>query len=136
VTAELTGRQAATATDAAALEKELNDIVGLNPILFDPNQATITPASQGTLDRVAAVANKYVGTAIVVQGHTDSDGTTSGNQRLSEQRAAAVLDALVSRGVAATQLSSAGFGETQPILDNGVENKDKSRRVVFAVTAN
>jgi outer membrane protein OmpA-like peptidoglycan-associated protein len=136
VTAELTGRPAATATDAAALEKELNDIVGLDPILFDPNQATITASSQGTLDRVAAVANKYVGTAIVVQGHTDSDGTTAGNQSLSEQRAAAVLDALVSRGVAAAQLSSAGFGETQPIIENGAENKDKSRRVVFAVTAN
>jgi outer membrane protein OmpA-like peptidoglycan-associated protein len=132
VTAELTGRQAASTSDAAALEKELNDIVALNPILFDVNQATIKDESQATLDRVATVANKYTGTAIAVQGHTDSDGT--GNDILSEARAAAVLDALVSRGVAANQLTSVGFGESQPIIENGVENKEKSRRVVFAVT--
>lgn len=134
--AELTAQPAATATDASALEEELNDIVGLNPILFDVNQATITPESQTTLDRVAAVANKYTGTAIVVQGHTDSDGAADANQILSEARAKAVHDALVSRNVPARALSFKGFGETEPIIENGAENKDKSRRVVFAVTAN
>jgi outer membrane protein OmpA-like peptidoglycan-associated protein len=132
-TATLEARPTATTDDAAALKQELNDLVAAEPILFDPGRDTIKAESQATLDKVAAIANKYAGVAIAIQGHTDSQGGEAGNQTLSEQRAAAVLQALVQRNVDANQLTSVGFGETQLILENGVENATKSRRVVFDV---
>ena len=135
-TATLEARPTATTDDAAALKQELNDLVAAEPILFDPGRDTIKAESQATLDKVAAIANKYAGVAIAIQGHTDSQGGEAGNQTLSEQRAAAVLQALVQRNVDANQLASVGFGETQLILENGVENATKSRRVVFDVATN
>jgi OOP family OmpA-OmpF porin len=135
-TVTLEARPTATADDAAALKTELNDLVAAEPILFDPGQASIKAESQATLDKVAAIANTYAGVAIAIQGHTDSQGGTAGNQTLSEQRAAAVLQALVQRYVSADQLTSVGFGESQLILDNGVEDAAKSRRVVFDVATN
>ena len=135
-TATLEARPTATTDDAAALKQELNDLVAAEPILFDPGRDTIKAESQATLDKVAAIANKYAGVAIAIQGHTDSQGGEAGNQTLSEQRAAAVLQALVQRNVDADQLTSVGFGETQLILENGVENATKSRRVVFDVATN
>jgi outer membrane protein OmpA-like peptidoglycan-associated protein len=136
-TATLEPRPTATADDASALKQELNDLVAAEPILFDPGRSTIKAESEPTLDKVAAIANKYAGVAISIQGHTDSQGSSDGNQTLSDERAAAVLQALVDRNVSADQLSSIGFGESQLILENGVENATKSRRVVFdVVTAN
>lgn len=132
--ATLTPRPTATATDAAALTDELNAFVGANPILFDPGKATLTAAASAVVDQVAAIAQRYAGVTIDVIGHTDSDGDPGRNQRLSEQRAAAVRDALVARGVTAP-LTSSGRGETEPVLVNGAEDKAASRRVVFAVTA-
>jgi OOP family OmpA-OmpF porin len=135
-TATLEPRPTASTDDAAALKQELNDLVAAEPILFDPGRDTIKAESQATLDKVAAIANKYAGVAIAIQGHTDSQGSEAGNQTLSDQRAAAVLQALVQRNVDANQLTSVGFGETQLILENGVENATKSRRVVFDVATN
>ena len=132
--AMLSPRPTATATDAAALTDELNAFVGANPILFDPGKATLTAAASAVVAQVAAIAQRYAGVTIDVIGHTDSDGDPGRNQRLSEQRAAAVRDALVARGVTAP-LTSSGRGETEPVLVNGAEDKAASRRVVFAVTA-
>lgn len=132
--AELTEREEATASQAAQLTDELNDFVATNPILFQPNSAVLTPAASAVVDQVAAIANRYGGVAIEVIGHTDTDGDANRNLVLSEQRAAAVLDALVVRGVTAT-LTSTGLGEAEPVLVGGAEDKAASRRVVFEITA-
>lgn len=127
-------RAAATVDEAAALEKELNDLVAASPIPFDPSKATLRPEAPAILDQVAALAKKYAGVGIAVNGHTDSDGAEAGNQKLSEDRANAVREALIQRNVPAEQLTAQGFGETQPIAPNDTPaNKALNRRVVFAV---
>jgi len=69
-----------------------------------------------------------------IEGHTDSRGSASTNQKLSEARAAAVLTYLVEHGVSADRMSSAGFGESKPIDPREVaEAWDKNRRVDFFV---
>jgi outer membrane protein OmpA-like peptidoglycan-associated protein len=132
-TTDLSPRAEATASDAAALADELNAFVTANPILFAPRSATLTPEAGAVVDQVAAIANRLSGVYISVIGHTDTDGDTARNLALSEQRAAAVRDALLDRGVTAP-LSSSGRGEAEPVLVGGVEDKAASRRVVFDVT--
>jgi outer membrane protein OmpA-like peptidoglycan-associated protein len=66
----------------------------------------------------------------LIAGHTDSQGATSYNQKLSEQRAAAVVTYLVGKGIAADRLSSVGFGEDQPIATNKTRaGRAQNRRV-------
>jgi outer membrane protein OmpA-like peptidoglycan-associated protein len=132
-TTDLSPRDDATAADAADLADELNALVAATPILFEPDSATLTDEASAVVDRVAAVANRFDGVAIEVIGHTDSDGDATRNLDLSRRRARAVLEALQSRGVSAP-LTSSGRGETDPVVVSGVEDKDASRRVEFAVT--
>ena len=130
----LTERPAATADDASAMEAELNALVGAQPILFEKGSTTISAESLGTLQRVAGIAERFGGVAIEVQGHTDSEGDAGRNLELSEARAAAVRDALIGLGVPAADVSAAGFGETELIVgEDGAENAEASRRVVFGV---
>lgn len=136
IAADLVPRPTATPEQAAALEAELNALVAAEPILFDKGSTTIGAVSVATVQRVAGIAKRYAGVAIEVQGHTDSEGDPARNLTLSEQRAAAVLDALVARGVPTADLSAKGFGMTELIRDaDGNELPEKSRRVVFGVTA-
>lgn len=135
VAADLTPRPTATAAQAIALEAELNSLVAAEPILFEKGSTVISEASLGTVQRVAGLAERYAGVAIDVQGHTDSEGDAGRNLTLSQQRAQAVLDALVVLGVPATDLTATGFGLTQLVTDaDGNEIPEKSRRVVFGVT--
>lgn len=135
VTFDLTQRADATAEEAAAVEADLNALVAANPILFEPNSATIDEQSNAILDRVAALADRIGGLAIEIQGHTDTDGVPASNVVLSQSRAESVRVALVERGLPADALTTIGFGGTEPILDvAGVEDKAASRRVEFVVT--
>ena len=134
VVAELTPRPTATAAQAIALEAELNALVLAEPILFDKGSTDISEASLGTVQRVAGLAERYAGVSIDVEGHTDSEGDPDRNLTLSQQRAQAVLDALVELGVPVADLTATGFGLTQLITDaDGNEIPEQSRRVVFSV---
>lgn len=136
VSLDLAARAVADADSAAALQTELNDFVRDNPILFEPNSATLTVEATAVIDQLAARAARLDGTSITIVGHTDSDGAAATNQTLSEQRAASVLDALVERGIDAGTLASEGRGSTEPITDDsGAEDKAASRRVEFVVEA-
>ena len=74
---------------------------------------------------------------IEVQGHTDSKGSTSYNQKLSEQRASTVSYYLSGKGIAASRLKIIGFGETLPKYTNDSEDgQAQNRRVEFLITAN
>ena len=71
---------------------------------------------------------------IEIQGHTDSDGSESYNQDLSDRRAASVLNFLVSTGIDSKRLSSKGYGESVPIADNkSEEGKAANRRIEFKI---
>jgi outer membrane protein OmpA-like peptidoglycan-associated protein len=97
---------------------------------FDTNKATIKPDSTKTLDNAAAVLKATPALSVLVAGHTDNTGTPDANMKLSEDRAKAVTAALVQRGIGASRLTPLGFGQTQPIADNRLEEgRAKNRRV-------
>ena len=73
-------------------------------------------------------------TTVRIEGHTDADGDVTRNQRLSENRAKAVSQYLVSAGIDPNRLSAAGLGQTKPIAPNDTEeNKVRNRRIEFIV---
>ena len=99
-------------------------------ILFDTDSARIRPESLATLDEVTKMLTAESGWQILIEGHTDASGAAAHNQTLSEQRAASVKDYLVGKGIAATRLSTAGFGASKPVADNATElGRAQNRRV-------
>ncbi|WP_162425650.1 OmpA family protein [Pontibacter pudoricolor] len=101
-------------------------------IKFDVNQATIRPESAGTLADIAKLMEEQPTLKFTVEGHTDSDGDESANQKLSQQRAEAVKTHLVAQGIKADRLEAKGMGETKPIDKNSTpEAKANNRRVEF-----
>ncbi|MET0241534.1 MAG: OmpA family protein [Sphingobium sp.] len=99
-------------------------------ITFAYNEATVQPQFQPTLNQVASVLAEYPKTYIDVLGHTDSDGTETYNQALSERRASAVANYLGAHGVQSARIAAKGYGEMQPIASNETpEGKAANRRV-------
>lgn len=104
-------------------------------VYFEYDSAAIDAVSHALLDAVAAAlaAHPEV-TLVAIQGHTDTQGDADYNQKLSEQRAAAVRDYLVGKGVDAARLTSAGFGESRPLVAGDDDDAhDQNRRVEFLV---
>jgi outer membrane protein OmpA-like peptidoglycan-associated protein/uncharacterized surface protein with fasciclin (FAS1) repeats len=134
-TAVATTSSATSPEQAAALTVELNEYVAANPLRFAAGQAVLSPESAPVLDLLAARLLEVPGISVTIEGHTDSDGSPDRNLTLSRQRAEAVLLALVARGVTAVPLTATGYGSQRPVLVNGVEDKDASRRVEFLVEA-
>jgi len=103
-----------------------------NGIRFDVGKATLRPESMGVLNEIYKMLNEHPDVAVSVEGHTDSDGDTDLNQKLSEDRAETVMKQLISMGISATKLTSKGFGESMPINSNATpEGKAENRRVEF-----
>jgi OmpA-OmpF porin, OOP family len=97
---------------------------------FDTGKSTITSDSAKTLDDAAGALRASGDLAVEVGGHTDNVGTPEANQRLSQERAQAVMAALVERGITADRLTAKGFGQTSPIADNRTEDgRARNRRV-------
>jgi outer membrane protein OmpA-like peptidoglycan-associated protein len=101
-------------------------------ITFDIGKANIKPESMTEINRIAQLMKDNGDLQFEVQGHTDNTGTVVGNQRLSEQRAQAIVNKLVEMGVAANRLSAKGMGQSAPLADNSTdEGRAKNRRVEF-----
>lgn len=116
------------------LQAALSGLTARDPIRFESGSTTIVDASLATLDEIAALLAQTPDTSVEVAGHTDADGDEAENQTLSTQRAQAVVDALVQRGVAAERLGAVGFGEAFPIASNDTqEGKDRNRRIELNV---
>ncbi len=99
-------------------------------ITFDTNRSDVKAEFKPVLDRVASSIAQYPGTVIQVEGHTDSVGTASYNQTLSESRAKSVRSYLIQRSVAANRIDAVGYGLTRPIADNTTaEGRARNRRV-------
>ncbi len=102
----------------------------LNSVLFDLNQATIKPAFYPELDKVVTILNSQSGLGIELEGHTCNLGSDAHNMKLSEKRAKAVMDYLVSKGIDKSRLSAKGYGETKPTQSNDTdEGRQANRRV-------
>ena len=111
----------------------LNQVLELENIEFDTAQATITPAGQATLARAVEFFEANPGVNATIEGHTDTDGSEELNLELSQARADAVLAFLADAGLDASRFTAVGFGESQPILVDGVEDMDASRRIELVV---
>lgn len=109
-------------------------LVNLPDVTFATGSYTITPAFQSALDNVAANLVKYPNSLVDVYGYTDTVGSATSNQRLSEQRAQAVANYLISRGVNSARIRWQGFGETQLRVQTGDNvNEPLNRRVQIKV---
>ncbi len=92
--------------------------LAVKAVQFETGKAVLLPQSKKVLDDVAAVLIKYPEYNLSISGHTDNTGSAAANKKLSEDRAKACYDYLVSKGVAASRLSHAGYGDTKPVGDN------------------
>jgi outer membrane protein OmpA-like peptidoglycan-associated protein len=104
-------------------------------VLFASGKTNLLPIAEDKLSRVGAVLQQQdPSKKIVVEGHTDSVGSDTDNQRLSQARAEAVRSFLVTKGVEAERISAVGKGESQPIADNkSPEGRANNRRVEIVV---
>jgi OOP family OmpA-OmpF porin len=98
--------------------------------LFDFDKSVLRPDGKKSIDDALAKLNGVDLEMVIATGHTDSVGTDAYNQRLSERRAAAVKDYLVSKGIPSAKVTTIGKGESQPVATNKTaEGRQKNRRV-------
>lgn len=121
--------------DVRAKQTERGWVLTLkNELLFDSAAATLKPGAQRALDNLAQFLRKYPDRDIAIEGFTDSTGSKDANQRLSERRAAAVKDALVTRGIESRRIDARGYGPAFPIASNDTEiGRQLNRRVEIVI---
>ena len=132
-TVVLNPRPPASAAEIDQLTDVIAELVAGDPIAFESGSARIISGSGAVLDQIAALLDRNSELDVVVRGHTDSNGVPASNLALSADRAAAVVAALVSRGVDADRLTAQGVGSAEPIVVDGVEDAERSRRVEFVL---
>ena len=110
-------------------------IVNMSDVLFDTGKYTLKPNTQISLAKVSGILQAYPGLKLQVEGYTDSVGSDDFNQKLSENRADAVRDFLVSQGVQQDNISATGYGKAKPVADNGTaQGRAQNRRVQLVVS--
>ena len=110
-------------------------IVNLSDVLFDTGSANLKSGTREKLAKVAGILLSHPGLKIQVEGHTDSVGDVSYNQRLSENRAESVRSYIVGQGIAHDAVGTAGFGEAHPVASNSTaEGRQQNRRVELIVS--
>ncbi|UBX53762.1 OmpA family protein [Acinetobacter pseudolwoffii] len=116
-------------------EQQIIDAVLKNRIVeFESGSAVLAASGAKILDEMVIALNKVSGKKVRIIGHTDSSGDANKNIVLSQQRAEAVKNYLISKNIAAENLSVDVLGSTQPIADNlTAEGRKKNRRIEFEV---
>ncbi|RLJ51760.1 OOP family OmpA-OmpF porin [Litoreibacter meonggei] len=110
----------------------INAILNSAKIVFEPSSSEITEAASRTVDRIAEIAKQCERVKMEIGGYTDSQGREEMNADLSQQRADSVRAALLARRVLTGNITSKGYGETDPIADNGTaEGREANRRIEF-----
>lgn len=106
-------------------------------VYFNTAKYNINAASQETLNKLVAVFQEYPDTNVLVVGHTDSVGSEASNLTLSKNRAEAVTNYFLGKGLSAGRFTTNWYGETQPTHDNATaEGRAKNRRVNIAILPN
>jgi outer membrane protein OmpA-like peptidoglycan-associated protein len=151
--AEIKSREAQEALDQAAkleselanLESELANlkavktdrgmVLTLGDVLFATGKAELAPGATQTMNSLAAFLNKYTDRKIIIEGHTDSTGSASFNQGLSERRAQSVKIALLERGIGFDRIDTAGYGMDRPVAGNDTAaGRQQNRRVEIVIS--
>jgi outer membrane protein OmpA-like peptidoglycan-associated protein len=110
-------------------------IVNMSDVLFDFNQATLKPGAKEKLAKVSGILLAYPTLRMTVEGHTDSVGTDEYNLQLSQRRADAVRDYLVSNGISMDNIQTAGLGKAGPVASNDTAaGRQQNRRVEMVVS--
>jgi len=132
---ELRESTAGSGVDVTEVDNGQAILVNLpDGVTFDVGSATLKPAFRSTLNDVSASLTQYPNSLIDVYGHTDSTGSDSFNQGLSERRAQTVANYLTSQGVNSARIRWQGFGETMPVADNTTdEGRRLNRRVEIKI---
>jgi outer membrane protein OmpA-like peptidoglycan-associated protein len=113
---------------------QTNATVILKNIFFDVNRYELKPESSTELDNIVELLKENPSLKIQINGHTDNVGKPADNLKLSNNRANAVIQYLIGKGVDAKRLSSKGWGETQPLADNSSEHgRAQNRRTEMKV---
>ncbi len=112
--------------------KQLNTVLSIQKITFEPGAASIDQAGLDIIDQLAEILKTCQTVEMEIGGHTDSQGRESMNERLSQERANAVLNAIMARRVLTSNLTAKGYGETVPIANNDTEEgRETNRRIEF-----
>ena len=115
-------------------EEVLEGRIVTNNIHFEVNSAEIIPRSYAEVKRFADMMQEHPDKSFEIVGHTDDQGADDYNLDLSKQRSESVKKALIEMGISADRLTTNGFGESQPLAENGTpEGRAKNRRVEFIV---
>lgn len=142
---ELARRDAASQERITAMQQELAKlaetrttergfIVTLPGLFFDSGRSVLKAGARNTLSRIADQLRINDQLTVIIEGHTDSVGSDATNQALSEKRAAAVRDYLVSRNIAADRMTVTGLGETTPVATNDTPaGRQQNRRVELVI---
>lgn len=122
------------ATRDRELPTEDRDPVVLKNVFFETGSARLLDASRQELDRLYKLLQENPNMRIQINGHTDDVGREEDNQILSENRARAVHDYLLDKGIAPDRLSYKGFGESRPVATNDTpEGRQRNRRTAFII---
>ncbi|HVO56957.1 MAG TPA: OmpA family protein [Dongiaceae bacterium] len=110
-------------------------VVNMGDVLFDTAKSDLRQPAREALAKLSGIMLNYPSLRLKIEGHTDSTGTPQFNQKLSEQRAAAVRDYLVSQGLPMDSMATQGFGEANPVADNKTAaGRQQNRRVEIVVS--
>ena len=117
------------------VNRETKKIEISQKVFFATGKSKIRRRSFDLLNEVSEVLKSNRTMAVLVEGHTDSVGSSSSNLRLSQRRADAVRNYLIDRGIAPSRLTAIGFGEERPIESNRTKaGREVNRRVEFTIT--
>ena len=110
-------------------------IVNMSDVLFDTGQYSLKADTKISLAKVSGILQAYPGLKLQVEGYTDSVGGADFNQKLSENRALAVRDFLIAEGVQMNNIAATGYGQSNPVADNGTSSgRAQNRRVQLVVS--
>ena len=113
-----------------AKQTERGMVLTLSDVLFDTAAATLKPGAASAIDRLAKYLEQNQESRVIIEGHTDSRGSEAYNEDLSQRRAQAVADELVTRGISSDRLEVIGRGEGFPVANNGTDaGRQQNRRV-------
>ncbi|MDO6585600.1 OmpA family protein [Salipiger sp. 1_MG-2023] len=117
-------------------EAQIVEIIGDRKITFEPGSANLDASAKDVMDDIGELLKLCGDIPLEIQGHTDSQGREEMNQQLSQERAQSVLDALRNRNVLTASYRVKGYGEEEPIADNGSEEgREANRRIEFRLIA-
>jgi len=110
-------------------------VITLSDVLFDTDQAQLKSGGMRGVQKLAGVLKEYPQRNVLVEGFTDSTGSDSHNQDLSDRRAKAVRTALLDTGIGADRITNRGYGETFPVASNATASgRQLNRRVEIVVS--